>query len=211
VARAGKRIFFRRHKEATKEGYVLRLEREVRESRTTDKARAREKFLGALLWREGYSSEFREEVIALVPSKETDMLFDAAFCLLVNTDYKCSVIRLSTSQVLEDIRLLHDILPNTSHEEIWHYLKCAPEMLCRGDDEKKSTSALLLARMCNVLGMKAIESVWHVYSEISVLKNSTDDPGTKAAATVFMEKIESRIIEIGRDLESVPRRPSEKR
>ena len=90
-----------------------------------------------------------------------------------------------------------------SRGELRSHILSAPEVLACGTDKKKERAALLLARMCNELGMEARDAVWDVYCEVSALKSSHPDLATRAAATRFVQLVEQSPIDVGRDLESV--------
>jgi hypothetical protein len=180
------------------------LDRDFRRQRTGNKLLAMEKSLAALLSREGYSPGFRQEALALQSGPKTDLLFEAAFTLLTDSDSRHGAVRIYHDQVLDAIRLMHDILPKVSRGEIRSHVQSAPQAISSGTDKKKDRAAVLLARMCGELGIGAREAVWwEVYCEVSALKNSHPDLATRAAATRFVQLVEQRPIDIGRDLKSV--------
>jgi hypothetical protein len=183
--------------------HMEQLEREFRKQRGGNRLLAMEKGLAAMLSREGYSPDFRQEALALQPGPKTDLLFEAAFTLLTDADSRHGAVRIYHEQVLDAIRLMHDVLPNVSRSELRSHIQSAPKVLVSGTDKKKDRAATLLARMCNELGIGARDAVWGVYCEVSALKNNHPDLATRAAATRFVQLVERSPIDVGRDLESV--------
>ncbi len=193
---------------------MARLERTFLRQKTTDWARAMGTGLEAVLLREGYSAEFRGEVLALKPDgkavrgleheyvfcgtpvtqpdKKVERLFSAAFALLQDADSKSRETRLNNSQVLDAIRLMNDLIPKLSPDYMSDYVKHAPDAISKGSDAKKLEAAKLFARMCNSLGRRHAEEIFQLRCEISHMNG--------AAAEEFIRAIDQRqIIDIGPD------------
>ncbi len=195
---------------------MARLERAFLRQKTTDWAQAMEKSLLAVLQRDGYSYEFRSEVLALTPNdkavrgleheymfcgtpvthpdQKVERLFVAAFALLQDADSGYGLVRPSNAQILGAIRLMNDLLPNLSSEQVSRYLDYAHTSIPKGSNEKKLEVARLFARMCNRTGISSIDSVSRERDEVSLLTDESD-PGTAAAAALFMEKTTRRVID----------------
>jgi hypothetical protein len=186
------RIF---HKQASP---LTRLMRGFDSQKTADSSGAMQRSLGAILSQEGYSDVFRAEALAIETGDKTDLIFDAAFTMLAQEEF--GPIQLDQKALLEDIRLLHDLLSKASQEEIYSHLWRVHKILFVGSDETKAVAAPFLARMCNNLALEYAEAIWTQYCEASTLKSYDHMPGTAAAAADFMKRIEGRIIEVGRSL-----------
>ncbi len=182
---------------------MTRLERGFQRHKTADKTGAMEDSLGALLSREGYSAGFRAEALAIKPGEKTDLLFDAAFRLLTDADFRYGRVRLNTAHVLDAIRFMEDILPRVSTEEILSHVSDAPEIIHKGLDVKKLKAASLLARMCNGLSLESAGAIWRVYCEVSPLRSPGYGPGTNQAANLFMKRIDRRVVDAGHERELV--------